>query len=81
MAFEVKIMTCPGCGSRKLTAYYRCTKCGGGAFGAPTEWSTSPVPEDPQTFGVPARQQCPGCGALTNAHAITCGDCDWAQTY
>ena len=85
MGSSVQIMTCPGCGSSMLTAYYRCTQCGSEDDSpfkpAPVEWTTFPVPEQPGQKGIPAHQKCPGCGTLTPAHAVTCGDCDWAQTY
>lgn len=83
-------MTCPGCGSDNLTAYYRCTNCRNATTGNPfgtsaTEWSVSPVqgmpnPDDPTT-SIPARQKCPGCGTLTPAHALACNECDYSESY
>lgn len=90
MLIESTHMTCPGCGSDNLTAYYRCTKCGNADVPNPfgtsaTEWSVTPVqgepnPKDPNT-SIPARQKCPGCGAPTDAHALVCNECDYSQTY
>jgi hypothetical protein len=80
---------CPHCNSTKIVATYRCDPCNRPnhpvAVGW-TEWKTHQAetePPHPPPDGVPARQQCPGCGQNRDAIHVICSDCgqSWVPQY